>query len=176
MTAPVAKILVAVSDSVVRARICGRANFASVVDFKSFILAMEKRGLHRFVLDLGDCQIMDSTFVGFLASLGSRMEDAGDDHFVEILNPNERINELLDSLGIADMFRIDTRDIGSMPACEEIEASGEGHTKAEMSRTSLEAHRKLMELNPDNVAKFKDVTQFLEEDLKRLEGSEGAGA
>jgi hypothetical protein len=26
-----------------------------------------------------------------------------------------------------------------------------------------------MEINPNNIPKFKDVTQFLEEDLRRLE-------
>jgi len=34
--------------------------------------------------------------------------------------------------------------------------------------TSLEAHQTLMALNPENVARFKDVTQFLAEDLENL--------
>ena len=42
-------------------------------------------------------------------------------------------------------------------------------SKKEMSRNSLEAHRTLMDLNPANIPKFKDVAQFLAEDLKRLE-------
>lgn len=172
MSAPVAKILVAVAGSEVRTRVCGRANFASVVDFKSLLHAMEKRGYHQFVLDLTDCQIMDSTFVGVLASLGSRMAEARNDAFVELINPNERITELLDNLGIADLFRISARSLGDMTGCREIEASAAGHTKAELSRASLEAHRKLMEMNPANVARFKDVTQFLEEDLKRMEASQ----
>jgi hypothetical protein len=39
----------------------------------------------------------------------------------------------------------------------------------EVARTCLEAHRTLMELNPGNAQKFKDVAQFLAEDVKRLE-------
>jgi hypothetical protein len=37
-----------------------------------------------------------------------------------------------------------------------------------MTEACLEAHRTLMNVNPGNVAKFKDVTQFLAEDLKRM--------
>ena len=36
----------------------------------------------------------------------------------------------------------------------------------QITRTSLEAHQTLMAMNPDNVARFKDVTQFLAEDLR----------
>ncbi|MDB6032217.1 MAG: Anti-sigma-factor antagonist, partial [Verrucomicrobiales bacterium] len=43
----------------------------------------------------------------------------------------------------------------------------------EISRTCLEAHKTLMEINPANISKFKDVTQFLAEDLKKME--EGSG-
>jgi hypothetical protein len=42
-------------------------------------------------------------------------------------------------------------------------------THEEITRTSLEAHQTLMEVNPENVARFKDVTQFLAEDLRSIE-------
>jgi anti-sigma B factor antagonist len=173
MSAPVAKILVQVCGSEVRARVCGRANFAASPDFKALVETMERRGFRQFALDLKDCQIMDSTFVGILASLGGRMEEAGGGSFVELANPNERVAELLDNLGIADLFHMSRRDFSGLAAEQQVDCSAEGHTKAEMSRTSLDAHEKLMELNPDNVAKFKDVTEFLAEDLKRMEGASG---
>jgi hypothetical protein len=43
------------------------------------------------------------------------------------------------------------------------------HDHKEISRTCLEAHQTLMRINPDNIAKFKDVAQFLAEDLKKTE-------
>jgi hypothetical protein len=39
--------------------------------------------------------------------------------------------------------------------------------KRALTEVSLEAHKLLMEVNPDNVPKFKDVAQFLAEDLER---------
>ena len=42
-------------------------------------------------------------------------------------------------------------------------------SKLDIARTSLAAHELLMALHPANVDKFKDVAEFLAEDLKRLE-------
>ena len=33
----------------------------------------------------------------------------------------------------------------------------------------LQAHRILMEINPNNIGKFKAVTELLEEDIKKAE-------
>ena len=42
-------------------------------------------------------------------------------------------------------------------------------THEQITRTSLEAHQTLMSMSAENVARFKDVTQFLAEDLRSLE-------
>jgi hypothetical protein len=41
-------------------------------------------------------------------------------------------------------------------------------TQEEVTRNCLEAHRTLMDIHPENVARFKDVAAFLAEDLKKL--------
>lgn len=48
-------------------------------------------------------------------------------------------------------------------------ARTEAASQVEITRTCLPAHKLLMEIQPKNVAKFKDVAQFLAEDLKRQE-------
>ena len=45
--------------------------------------------------------------------------------------------------------------------------------RKEISRTCLEAHQTLMDINPANVPKFKEVAQFLAEDLKKMEEKPG---
>jgi hypothetical protein len=46
-------------------------------------------------------------------------------------------------------------------------------SKEEVTRACLEAHQTLMQLSPENAAKFKDVAAFLAEDLKKVKpGSE----
>ena len=39
--------------------------------------------------------------------------------------------------------------------------------KESLARNSLEAHQTLMDIDPANIPKFKDFTQFLREDLAR---------
>jgi hypothetical protein len=48
-------------------------------------------------------------------------------------------------------------------------SSAPAPSPTDLSRNCLEAHQTLMNINPANVPKFKDVAQFLEEDLKKKE-------
>jgi hypothetical protein len=43
-------------------------------------------------------------------------------------------------------------------------------TREEAAPTILEAHENLMEFDPRNVPKFKDVVEFLREDLGKPQG------
>ena len=70
MNAPSANLSVWVGDKVVFIKVVGRANFTSSVDFKALVKALSEKGHHRFVLDLSECQLMDSTFLGVLAGPG----------------------------------------------------------------------------------------------------------
>src|SRR5258706_3641467 len=90
-------------------RIEGRANFNSSVDFKALINGLLEKGYCRFVLDLTECVLMDSTFLGVLAGLGMRFSSnrhGGPAATIDLLNPNARIADLLDNLGIEHLFKI----------------------------------------------------------------------
>jgi hypothetical protein len=50
-----------------------------------------------------------------------------------------------------------------------LETTGAKVDKTQLSRTCLEAHQTLMNINPGNVPKFKEIARFLAEDLKKLE-------
>ena len=166
--------MVAVVDQTVCIKISGRANFTSSLDFKKLVTELTGRGYRRFVLDLSECVIMDSTFLGVLAGIGLKFVETGNgdggNHPVELLNPNERIRELLENLGVSHLFRMIA---AALPVIggqfQAIDAAAEQPSRVEVTRNCLEAHRLLMSLNPGNVGKFKDCTQFLAEDLKKLE-------
>ena len=57
------------------------------------------------------------------------------------------------------------------PKCETLNREPGQHSREETTRACLEAHQTLITLNPENATKFKEVTQFLAEDLKRLRNS-----
>lgn len=153
-------------------RIIGRANFTSSVDFKTVVNELQQRGCSYFVLDLSECVLMDSTFLGLLAGLGLRLSGGnGDDgrYGVELFNPSARITELLETLGVLRLFKVTQGSFGAGGTAEAVQHSSPAPSKAEVTRTCIEAHKTLMDLSPANAARFKDVTQFLTEGLKKSE-------
>jgi len=171
MNTNAANLLVWAGDKVVWIKIAGRATFTSSVDFKTLINQLWQKGSSRFVLDLTDCVLMDSTFLGVLSGLGLKFSHAQQNHngaTIELLNPNARISELLENLGVAHLFKAIN---GTAAACGNLApVQQKDHPdRKEVQRTCLEAHQILMGINPNNVPKFKDVARFLAEDLKKME-------
>ena len=171
MSIPSAKLSVLVCKDFACVKIAGRANFMSSPDFKTLLTGLNQKGYHRFIIDLSECVLMDSTFLGVLAGFGLATNPGGasDKCELELLNPSARIRELLDNLGVISLFKI-TTSAPQMPADTKVSAPDTiNPTQEQITRTCLEAHRTLMALNPENAARFKDVTQFLAEDLKNLQ-------
>lgn len=152
-------IQVAVVDAVACVKIAGPANFALGVDFKTVVANCCEKGGRVLLLDLTDCVNMDSTFLGILMSMTSRLDR------IELLNPSDRIIDLLDSLGVMELLKVGQGDNPFEARLDTAES-----TKADkraLTEASLEAHQLLMKINPANVPKFKDVAKFLGEDLKK---------
>jgi anti-anti-sigma regulatory factor len=168
-----ANLMVAVFEQGVCIKVCGKADCTSSLDLKKLINELWQRGHHRFVFELCDCVAMDSTFLGMLSGLGLKFTESNGHQGspLELFNPNARIADVLDSLGVAHLFKI-TRCADSLTYNFAPLVASPDVTRADVTRNCLEAHKTLMGIKPENVNKFKDVAQFLAEDLKRLELSE----
>lgn len=174
MNTPSAKMLVMVGEKFCCIKIIGRANFNSSVDFRTLINQLRDKGFSCFVLELSECALMDSTFLGVLTGFGLKLnpsQQADYDGAIELRNANARIADLLENLGVLHLFRLTTGPVEPLMNAEAQPAPCCNAGKAEVTEACLEAHRTLMEVNPANVAKFKDVTQFLAEDLKRMKAA-----
>jgi anti-anti-sigma factor len=161
---------VAVTDQVALVKISGRASFNCSVEFKTLVYELRARGYRKFILDLTDCLIMDSTFLGVLAGFGLKAaESAEAKPTVTLLNLNQRILDLLENLGVAHLFQLMQGNEPLSQKCRDARQTEGARSKLETARACLEAHETLMSINPANIPKFKDVTRFMAEDLKRLE-------
>ncbi|MEI8291640.1 MAG: STAS domain-containing protein [Verrucomicrobiota bacterium] len=154
-------------------KIAGRANFASSPDFKTLLSELLQKGFGHFIIDLSECVLMDSTFLGVLAGFGIKLNPNGANttRSIELHNATARVSELLENLGAAQLFTLTS---GPLQLPDNLKASTPesiNPSHEQITRTSLEAHQTLMAMNPENVARFKDVAQFLAEDLKNLEKS-----
>ena len=160
MSAAATSMEVAAVAGVVCVKISGAANFNASPGFKAVAQQLCADQGHALLMDLTDCVTMDSTFLGVLARLSQRMNQP-----IELLNPADRILSLLDNLGVLELFKIGHGANPLTTALEKAEVASAD--KRELTETSLDAHRLLMELNAENIPRFKDVTRFLEEDLEQ---------
>jgi len=154
-------------------KIAGRANFSCSPDFKTLLSELALKGYIHFIVDLSECVLMDSTFLGVLAGFGMKQNPKGApaERGIELHNTTPRVSELLENLGAVHLFN---QTSGPLKFPEDVKSSTPesiNPSHEQITRTCLEAHQTLMAMNPDNVARFKDVTQFLTEDLKSLEKS-----
>jgi anti-sigma B factor antagonist len=173
MNTPPANLMVAVFNKTVCVKIDGKADFTSSLDLKKLIGELWQRGYNHFVFELSDCLTMDSTFLGVLSGIGLKFSEGKSIQIgepLELLNPNSRIVETLENLGVVDLFAIKNCPEPPPESFEPLAQTAD-KSRLEVTRNCLEAHTTLMSIKPENVQKFKDVTQFLADDLKRLEAA-----
>ena len=121
---------------------------------------------------------MDSTFMGTLTGIALKLGDGG---AVHVINVNTRNQQLLENLGLDQIFKLDTD--GSAWKTERdtvtamLRSAGADATipSADLDKTGraehvLEAHEALGDANDENISRFKDVVEFFRKDLE--DGSE----
>ena len=163
-------ILVGCANKVVWVRVEGKGSFLNSSGLKEFAREMINRGHREFVVDVRNCPVMDSTFMGTLAGIALRLREIGQGA-LHVTNLNSRNSDLLRNLGLDQLLAIDLCGITPPDGApsKPIEASGPGTDRAAQAQTMLEAHEALVEAAPENLTKFKDVLEYLKQDLAHPE-------
>src|SRR6267142_6868375 len=88
-------------------KIAGRANFSFSPDYKTLLAELVQKGYGHFIIDLSECVLMDSTFLGILSGFGLKLNPASGagQPGIELLNSNTRVTELLETLGVLHLFK-----------------------------------------------------------------------
>ena len=145
----------------------GKGSFLNSGNFKEFAKQMVDRGYREFVVDLADCAMMDSTFMGTMAGVALRLKELGRGH-LHIVHCGNRSRELLCGLGLDHVFDIHSNG-SAAPECETLSRQSRSEAAAdekhERAQTMLEAHEALCQAAPENVPRFKDVLDYLKQDL-----------
>jgi len=165
-------ILVGCFGDVAWIRVNGEASLRNSSQVRDFADRMiEQHEGQRFVVDLEDCPGMDSTFMGTLTSIVLTMAKKGYPGAVEIINANDRNVTSLRKLGLTALIDLDEdgsswskeRDlVASNVKCPLTEAT---LNKTENTQLMIDAHEALVEANEKNISQFKDVIDFLRDDL-----------
>jgi anti-sigma B factor antagonist len=160
-------IQVGVNGDAVWVRVEGKGTFLNSGNLKEFTREMVNRGYREFVVDLEKCAMMDSTFMGTMAGVALRLKELGHGH-LHVVHCGERSRNLLTGLGLDQIFTIHTNGAVA-PQCKLLNSNSTAETgaekKEETSKQMLDAHQALCEAVPQNVARFKDVLDYLKQDL-----------
>lgn len=155
----------------------GKGSFLQSPALKECANQRRDEGERCFVIDLEACTGMDSTFMGFLAGLASRV--GRDDGWVRIASPGERNRRSLEDLGLDCVLEIEPT--GAPWHGREAEIRGALKPYApkrlpgidERARHVLDAHRELASTSDDNARRFAGVLEVLEKQAPGKPEAEG---
>ncbi|MGF1572633.1 MAG: STAS domain-containing protein [Sumerlaeia bacterium] len=157
-------------------KLYGKGNFISSVPLKKFSEYVCKSSVVKdIILDLEDCESMDSTFMGVLASVSIAQIRRGERKLI-LANANEHCRKLLKTLGIARLLEIHEPNSTSNSATAHqisLDKAGEQLEPMHQEKLShtdqichtLEAHRTLVRADGENEIRFQSVIHYLEKSL-----------
>jgi len=159
-------IQVGVNGDAVWVKVEGKGSFLNSGNLRDFTREMVNRGYREFVVDLEKCAMMDSTFMGTMAGVALRLKELGHGH-LHVVHCGERSRELLYGLGLDQIFSIHANGAAG-PQCELLQRESTAESteeKQEKARQMLDAHQALCDAAPQNFPRFKDVIDYLKQDL-----------
>ena len=157
-------ILAGRCQNIIVIRIYGKGDFVNSQFLKEYIYNLLETECPEIVIDLSECSTMDSTFMGTLAGISSKLMQK-DLHKLILLNMNTHIEKLLTNLGL--LYILDTRNKIESKICSEMEPINKRElSKIESIIHMIEAHEKLIETDTNNEVKFESVLRLLNKQLK----------
>jgi len=100
---PEAKILMGRSGNIATFKIVGVGTFEGAVGLKATYLQLLAEGTSDFIIDLGECEHLDSTFLGTILGLALKVRERGSGR-VHVIRPNEMIRKLFLGTGLDQIF------------------------------------------------------------------------
>jgi anti-sigma B factor antagonist len=160
-------ILVACEGGLAYVQVKGRGSFQNAGNLKRFYTEVIGNSVTQCIIDLKLCTYLDSTFLGTLTGLGLKLKALPGGRMT-VIHVSTRNLELMQNMGLDRLFHLQANASDYSPEALE-ETSARTETKRETGQVMLEAHENLMGWDERNVAKFKDVVDYLREDLGQSE-------
>lgn len=162
---PASWLDVATQEEFLVVRVGGLGDMHVAVTLQALVQDWAREGCRRVLLDLGPCESIDSTFMGNLVCLASRLEEQGGDLTVYNLGPHCR--DQLDLLGAGAFLRLRADgDFENLEYTRMPPVVGDARRRVELIR---DAHACLCRLSETNRERFGP---FLETLGRELDGAE----
>jgi anti-anti-sigma factor len=117
------------------------------------------------ILNLEECNYMDSTMLGLLAKTAIKLKKLWDKKMYAMNIPNT-VCMSFKSTGVDKLMELIENSSSEKVEVEQLETR-DFDGKSEKTMHILDSHRVLMELNDENKVVFKNVVNLLEQELKK---------
>lgn len=168
------KILFAEQDGVHLLKFIGEVRLTLGPTISTFLEKLESSDhFQSMIIDLSETETIDSTALGLIAKIGVCTREYFDSMAV-IVSPREDITRLLNSMAMEQVCAVTSDDVVT-------EASGLQELPTEITSEEvlrdqvLDAHKTLMALGDQNLDKFQDLVEALEDEKEHERSGGKAG-
>jgi anti-anti-sigma factor len=170
-------------DGEIHIRVVGRGTFQNSQPLRRFAEEMIESGCRQFIIDLSQCQGMDSTFLGMLAGIALRLKHDALGGAIHIIHASDSQRELMHTLGLDRLFRVETDDqfaAAHAPNPNEVFEQiphtdlnnlARPASRDEVADLMLEAHNDLIRADASNRDRFSEVIRCLRDRLARRQAA-----
>jgi anti-sigma B factor antagonist len=104
--------------------------------------------------------------MGTLAGIALRLREFGNGALL-VRNANERNTDLLRNLGLNNLFEVESKVPEVTESMDEAPLDADPAIgRTDQAECMIEAHEALVDADPENLARFKDVLEYLKQDLR----------
>ena len=98
-----AQVLISRNGDLGMIKIVGVGNFQGAIMFKAGYSDLIAVGVREFVIDLSECEHLDSTFLGIILGLALKLRQMGSGQ-VHVIHANDMIKSLFRGTGLDQIF------------------------------------------------------------------------
>ncbi len=152
-------------------RVTGRGNFLCSAALKQIVQEMIEKEYYHYVIDLKECEQLDSTFMGTITGIAQRLRQYQQSLF-KVVNVSQSNQDLMENLGLDELFCIQSLSMKHQlppdlsPSCftESSFYIPPAEEKEKMHEVVVSAHQSLLEVKKDNAKKFNDIIEACSKD------------
>ena len=150
---------VGLAGQTVWVRVEGRGTFQNSTGLRDVADQMIRGGHRQFTIDLGQCELMDSTFLGTLTEIALQLKQKGEGELGFVRASKRNLGRLA-SFGLGGILAAgDYAD--TPPPAGPLNEVATNQSREEKRENIIAAHEALVRFNPQNAILYKDALDFL---------------
>ncbi len=155
-------------------KICGNASLEIASTLRDLATRVDKtENISKLAFNMKECLWMDSTFMGMLAILA--MSALGKGVKPDVYYASEDVVNMLNGLGLGKILNYTSEELQPLENDSDMKISSvkEKTSIFENADNVMTAHKKLMEIDEQNIQRFDSMVKMVEQDIANRKKESG---